>query len=277
MTISADSFSAKVALGLRLRFALAKVAYRRRVQVTGFRRNAQSAEETCPICESRAALRVAFDRPEGRIKKFLCLRCEHLYSRFLQTEPLTAGELFQFGTENDGKLTQVELIEETVLRSGRSSGTFLDFGAGGNISAFQEAARRAPAHSFMACDVYTSDVPGYFRTYHAREPEGTFDGISSYAVVEHLTETLDTWRSFNRLLKPMSEGGGIMVHAFPSQLHHDFDHWAIQIHTHACVFSRRSLRIACGKTGFALTRADPPRPVGPHQHPVLVFRKTRDL
>ena len=106
---------------------------------------------------------------------------------------------------------------------------------------------------------------------------GWFDGISSYAALEHLTNTADAWRTLNRLLKPTSAGGGVMVHAFPSQWHLDFDDSAIQIAGHSCVFSRKSLRMMCDRAGFQLVKADPPRFVGPHYHAVMSFRKVRDV
>jgi hypothetical protein len=89
--------------------------------------------------------------------------------------------------------------------------------------------------------------------------------------------TISSWSRFNRLLKPVNEGGGIMVHAFPSLLHHDFDHWAIQIRSHTCLFSAKSLRFLCERTGFKLIRGVLPRPVGPHDHAVMIFRKISDL
>ena len=68
-----------------------------------------------------------------------------------------------------------------------------------------------------------------------------------------------------------------MVHSFPSQLHHDFDDWAIQIRVHTCLFSKQSLRMTCKASGFDFVKGKLPRPVGPHCHPVLVFRKIRDV
>lgn len=277
MRVFDASLPAKVLLGIRLRFELAKVRHKRRRQIRAVVLDALPAGDHCSVCGSGKTVRVSFERPEGLINKSLCLQCEHLYSSFLQTDPLEADEIFQFGAENEAKSTQVQLLTEAVERSEVTRGLFLDFGVGGNISAFGEAQRLLPGHRFNGCDVYRADVPGYFQTYDPAAPLGMFDGISSYAVVEHLTGTLESWRTFNRLLKPVSEGGGIMIHAFPSQLHHDLDHWAIQIHTHACIFSRQSLRIACRKTGFRVVKADPPRPAGPHYHPILVFRKVRDV
>ena len=129
----------------------------------------------------------------------------------------------------------------------------------------------------MGCDVYQSDTPGYFSIYDPRAPVGSFDGISSYAVIEHLTNTLEAWIGLNRLLKSIRAGGGVMVHAFPSQWHQGFDDWSIQIRGHSCLFSRKSLRLICREAGFRVVKADPPRFIGPHYHPVFTFMKVRDV
>lgn len=185
--------------------------------------------------------------------------------------------MFQFDTENAGKDTQVLLLEELVRRTGRERATLLDFGVGGNLTAFQEAQMLMPQHRFMACDTYSSSVQGYFQTYAEQSPLHMFDGISSYAVIEHLTDTVPAWTYLNRLLKPVASGGGLMVHAFPSQLHHDFDHWAVQIKSHVCVFSPQSLLRVCEMTGFQMEDGRMLRPVGPHAHGIMVFRKVKDM
>jgi len=267
----------KIALALRLHARLSRVRWNRRQQLSVLLRAGTASGDACPICESRCVAEVSFDRPEGRIVKSFCRSCQHLFTEFLQTDPNVGNAIFRFANENAGMATQVKLLAELAERSGKARGTYLDFGVGANIGAFQEARRSMPSHRFMGCDVYDSGISGYFRTYDPTAPLGKFDGVSSYAVIEHLTETLKSWCLLNRLLKPMAEGGGIMVHAFPSQLHHDFEHWAIQITTHVCVFSRKSLRRTCRASGFELVKADPPRPVGPHDHPIMVFRKFKDV
>ena len=268
---------AKIARGwrIRCRFLKFKLAWRRQLRQ---RLKAEPASNiACPACRGTDCRKTGFDRPEGSIEKYLCPRCEHLFSDFLQTDPQVGQEMFHFDTENAGKETQVRLLEELARRSGLAHGTFLDFGVGGNLAAFQEAQLRHPQHRFMACDTYPSPVAGYFQTYAANSPLACFDGISSYAVVEHLTDTVTAWSYLNRLLKPLSDGGGIMVHAFPSQLHHDFDHWAIQIGSHVCLFSPKSLKRVCEQTGFKMDDGVFHRPIGQHDHGIMVFRKVRDL
>ena len=231
---------------------------------------------TCPICGCTVCRTTTFKRTEGIIEKQLCPCCNHLFSGFLQTDPALGQEMFGFDTENDGKATQICLLKEVAQRTGSDRATVLDFGVGGNLAAFQEAQRLMPQHQFMACDTYQSSTQGYFQTYTSESPLGKFDGISSYAVIEHLTATVSAWTYLNRLIKPMAAGGGIMVHAFPSQLHHDFDHWAIQIKSHVCLFSPKSLAQLCKMTGFKMVDGFRLRPVGAHAHGVMVFRKVKD-
>jgi hypothetical protein len=267
----------KILTGVRIRYRLAGVLWNRKRQLRGLLRGGAPGDSPCPVCGASRTTKVYFERPEGRIEKLFCGGCGHLFTDFLQTDPDVGREMFHFETENASQPAQAQLLEELAQRAGLEHGVFLDFGVGGNISAFQQVGERHPEHRFMGCDTYPSEVEGYFQTYSPTAPAGIFDGISSYAVVEHLTGTIESWLHFNRLLKPMAAGGGIMVHSFPSQLHHDFEHWAIQIRSHVCLFSRKSLAMVCAKAGFVLEKGLLPRPTGPHDHPVMVFRKVRDV
>jgi hypothetical protein len=275
-SIPSQGMLAKIARAGRIQYRHLRFGREWRRQLRERLGGTATAGVSCPVCGGGDCRPTAFERPEGQIEKYICCGCEHLFSGFLQTDPGLGQEMFQFDTENIGKETQVLLLEELVRRSGLERGIFLDFGVGGNMSAFQEAQARLPQHRFMACDTYPSLVPGYFQTYEEESPLHMFDGISSYAVVEHLTETFAAWIYLNRLLKPVASGGGLMVHAFPSQLHHDFDHWAIQIKSHVCLFSSKSLKLLCAKTGFQMEAGKFLRPIGQHAHGVMVFRKVRD-
>jgi hypothetical protein len=233
------------AIAARIRCRWLKFSSQRNRQFRSLIRLNPTTDTACLACSRKCTNTVRFVRTEGTIDKNLCPGCGHLFSLYQQSDPELGRILFDFGSENDAAATQLSLLEETIRRSGRTGGTFLDFGVGGNISAFQQAQLNHPNAHIFACDTYPLELENYFQTYSDRAPLGIFDGISSYAVVEHLTETFDSWSRFNRLLKPVNEGGGIMVHAFPSLLHHDFDHWAIQIRSHTCLFSPKSLRFLC--------------------------------
>lgn len=269
------SLAEKLLIGARLRAKLIAFRIRQSRQLRRLLRSAGASGATCPICSCTKIATLSFTLPNEVVDKSLCRDCQHLFSDFMQTETRHVEIVFGVATENEGSATQLELLEE--ISSGVKRGAFLDFGIGGNVTAFQAAGARMPQHRFQGCDVYPLDVPGYFGTYDPDAPLGTFDGISSYAVVEHLTNTMDAWRLLNRLLKPMKEGGGTMTHSFPSQWHLDFEDWAIRIAGHSCLFSRKSLRIVCDVTGFEIVRADPPRFVGPHYHSVFRFRKVKDV
>jgi hypothetical protein len=230
----------------------------------------------CPVCGSRFSARVPIQFGDDCFEKGLCRRCEHLYSTWLQTDVAKASTQFGYADENENLSTQVQLLVEVANRRSLRSGSYLDFGVGGNRRSFELASAMCPHQHFFGCDLFSYSHPNYFTTYDASYA-GMFDGISSYAVMEHLTYPGDSWKYLNRLLRPMVAGGGIMVHSFPSQLHHVFSDWQIQIRSHVCLFSRRSLAIQCRAAGFRLQFADPPRPVGPHSHPVLIFEKVRDV
>jgi hypothetical protein len=185
-----------------------------------------------------------------------------------------AAQLFAYNRPNSQyegqKRLQIELVKNTSV----SSGKYLDFGVGGNIGISRELRHTYPQHEFYSCDLYPSSSTYYFQIYSPASPLHMFDGISSNAVVEHLDNTLQAWRCLNNLLKPMSEGGGIMIHAFPSQIVEDPSHWAIKIASHECLFSRESLKLLCQESGFELIRI---RYFASVQHPVYFFRKTCDF
>jgi hypothetical protein len=267
----------KIIIGVRTRARFALFRFRRRAELRRLLRSAPATSTECPICGSHRSAELTFVLPNETVLKSFCRDCEHIYTAAMQTDLAHVKIVFEIDQENEGCETQRALLEETALKSGLSSGTFLDFGVGGNVSAFQRAAKSMPQHKFMGCDVYPADIPGYFNIFEEPLPLGTFDGISSYAVVEHLTDTMPAWKRFNQLLKPVTAGGGIMVHSFPSQWNLPFDDWAMKIQGHSCLFSRKSLRLLCSETGFDITRADPPRFVGRHYHAVLEFKKVRDV
>lgn len=260
----------------RIRLRAWDIRHRRNIQCRELLRNPVEYGAACPVCKSTTSALVAVHFGEDRFAKGLCRKCGHLYSTWLQTDVEQASTQFGYDEENENLPTQVQLLGELVRRRPVSDGSYLDFGVGGNRRSFEVAKQLFPQYSFYGCDLFAYSGRNYFTTYD-ESYHGKFDGISSYAVIEHLTYPDDSWKYLNRLLRPMSLGGGVMVHSFPSQLHHVFSDWQIQIRSHVCLFSRRSLRIQCKMAGFRFRFADPPRPVGPHSHPVVVFEKVRDV
>jgi cyclopropane fatty-acyl-phospholipid synthase-like methyltransferase len=100
---------------------------------------------------------------------------------------------------------------------------------------------------FEGCDIYPKDAKCYFQSYSDMSHLNIYDAISSNAVIEHLGDTINSWKYLNRLLKASNEGGGIMIHAFPSQITEDYLHWTIEIRSHKCLFSKKSLSLIVRK------------------------------
>ena len=95
----------------------------------------------------------------------------------MQTDHAHVEIVFGINEPNPGWSTQVDLLEEAVLTSGVDRGTFLDFGVGGNMSAFQKASSLMPQHRFMGCDVYKAETDGYFETYRSTAAFGQFEPL----------------------------------------------------------------------------------------------------
>ena len=76
----------------------------------------------------------------------------------------------------------------------------------------------------------------------------------------------------NRLLRPIAQGGGSMLHVFPSNLDLHMNDTMVIIGSHICVFSAESLRVLCEKSGFHLARVSHRRFM-----PEFRFEKIRDV
>ena len=256
----------------RLRFRVLNAPWPRRLSLA--RKLSRRLEgTTCSVCGAGNVRAITFFS-ERRIEKCFCTSCQHIFSRHLRRDVDKAAALFAYDQPNEQYDGQRRLQIEAMRRHGGERGRFLDFGVGGNLGIAAELRRRYPGQEFSAADLYASDSPWYLQLYSSDLATGRFDGISSNAVIEHLDNTLEAWRYLNALLRPVAEGGGLMLHAFPSQLVEDLDHWAIKIASHECLFSPASLALVCGATGFEHLGW---RYLAEVQHPVHVFRKVRDL
>ena len=267
------SFGSRILRRVRIAIRNLKQRHHTRQDVAIALSQSNPCDKNCPVCGSEAK-RLKFEFSADFFEKYLCPCCFHLFGTWSQTMVQEADELFNYTCENENLAAQSQLMVEAA-RWG-NAGPILDFGAGGNLRAAEAAKNVAGTFDFWSCDLYASNRQNYFVTYDETQC-GRFSGISSYAVMEHLTAPLEAWRYMNRLLKPCNLGGGVMVHAFPTLYHHRLSDWQVVIRSHTCIFSRRSLPIILKKTGFALVKADPVRPVGPHLHPVFLFRKIRDV
>ncbi len=233
----------------------------------------EQIQRSCPVCTNDTCVEVEFIFEGEKIKKYMCLQCNHLFSLWIGTDLHKAQCLFDYNRENEWKRGQKYLLMEAA-RYSQKLGRYLDFGVGGNISAFQELNNELQGDSFYACDINKRNIKKYFVTYEDESMLGTFDGIASSEVIEHLDNTVEAWKYFNRLLKPIRDSGGKMVHSFPSQLHCDLSHWGIRIKSHLCLFSERSLKLVCEKSGFELTGW---KFRGFLKFPAFYFKKTKDV
>lgn len=264
----------KLTRWLRIRRRLIATRLARNADIRSLKKaNQKPFSIPCPVCGT-AALTLDLAYNDDEFTKGLCTHCEHIFSNWFQTNVDESSQLFGYSEENDGLNTQALMLAELSKLS--KGNRFLDFGVGGNIRSISIAKSNFPNNEYWACDLYPHNCPTYFTT-HDTSQIGTFAGISSYAVIEHLTDPIPLWQYMNKLLRPCAEGGGIMVHSFPSQYHHRIGDWQITIRSHTCLFSRKSLPLLLAKCGFKILSCDPPRPVGAHAHPVFVFAKTRDI
>ena len=129
-----------------------------------------------------------------------------------------------------------------------SDASLLDFGCGPNTTAAK--IMKEKGYDARCCDIldgYDYDGEFYFK-YKINNPDlhGKFDVIVSMDVIEHLGNTLDSWIDLNRMLKP----GGVMAHSFPSRMLYNLKHEYCQNPFHNCLFTEKSLKIICEKSGF---------------------------
>lgn len=233
--------------------------------------------QTCPICESNSITSLKFYFEQIDIMKFYCNVCGHIFTNNLRADIQKGFELFNYESENEHINDQkflLLLLEKFTRNTAIKNRRLLDFGISGNYRHLLELNANFKNVIFEGCDIYPCERKYYFQCYADEKKLGSFDGISSNAVVEHLDDTINSWKYLNKLLKPVESGGGIAIHAFPSQINEDYLHWAIQIKSHECLFSKNSLSILCSKTGFELIKIKNSSEV---QHPVFFFKKVRNL
>jgi len=231
----------------------------------------------CPICESKEIYEIKFYYYKENIIKNYCYKCGHIFTNNLNADIDKGYKLFRFDQENEHINDQKYLLNMMVLnfrKKDLNKQNFLDFGIGGNYRHLLEMNNMYNHIFFDGCDIYPDDKPFYFQCYKNENKIGIYDGISSNAVIEHLDDTVNSWKYLNNLLKPLKKGGGIMVHSFPSQMNEDYFHWAIKIKSHECLFSKKSLEILCDKTGFELITIKYNQYV---QHPIFIFNKIMDI
>jgi hypothetical protein len=234
----------------------------------------RSDEKECIICKGKSISIIQFLQDSFQIEKFYCHDCEHIFSNNLRQDVQMGDKLFNYKAESNFLKKQLQLQVSLIKELKLSCGNILDFGVGGNLKIMENLSRRFPEFKFFACDIFQCKQKNYFQTYSEESPMHFFDGISSHAVIEHLDNTIEAWKYFNRLLKPLDNGGGIMLHSFPSQVNEDLFHWSIKIASHECLFSEKSLKLVCKMSGFKLIKC---KLFTSAVHPVFVFRKVADV
>ncbi len=236
-------------------------------------KNIKVLNEECPICKSCTIKLLRFKAKDDMITKKYCPNCAHIFTSNLKANPETAKLSFDYEKENKFINDQIILLKK-LMQTGENK-KLLDFGIGGNYSHLNHLNHHYKnKYYIMGCDIYNRNADYYFTTYNGSQHIGTFDGISSHAVVEHLDNTIEAWVYLNKLLKPIEKGGGIMIHSFPSQIIEDLFSWQINVATHECLFSRQSLDLTLEKTGFELTGIKLYHNI---HHPVFYFKKIKNL
>lgn len=248
-------------------------------------------EKRCPVCRYVRAVGVrlapaeyitggAAVLPEVREHiKYICCRCGHYYSDWLDGNVVNIADKYNDRYENEQSLQENEriafqrqLLEQALLRLNRDTARVLDFGCGGNFRAAQEM--HAQGKNTYCCDILDGlpyDHEGFFKlSYNIKDHRGFFDAVVSIDVIEHLGDTFKSWAYLNRILRPKS----IMLHCFPTLLHYATDHPYFQDPFHVCIFSGTSLSILCERTGFSLVGVESFPADVPH---LFVFQKNREL
>lgn len=228
----------------------------------------------CPICENSVTLIWSYTWENKKLKKYLCPNCEHIFSNWLNNDLVKIQSLFDYSkrsTHNHKSIVEEKVLEKNIKYFNSINGYFLDFGIGANYFIVEKMSQRYPQHEIWGCDLNYRNEKNYFQTYNTEGVLNKFDGISSHAVIEHLDDTVNSWKYFNRLLK--NNKNSRMIHAFPSQIHFHLNEWSIKIPEHVCVFSKKSLKILCDKTGFKLEKIE----IRDHHHPIFIFKKIRAI
>ena len=253
------------------------------------------AEKSCPICGNPQQDVVecgATPFVTGRsrklaeashCRKFRCRACGHLWTPWLSRDLQEVSAIYDgiYGEKanesvdvNFRSAYQLELIMLGLLASGQKE-PCLDFGCGPNSSVTYLL--RKLGHPVHCCDIsnnYPYDGTIFFRHTGDARWHRQFGAVVSIDVVEHLGDTLNDWLYFNRLLK----AGGAMYHIFPTTIHCDWGHHYVTNAFHPCIFSEKSLRLLCEKTGFEFCGFVPSiiRSTDLTLRNIFHFRKVRD-
>jgi DNA-directed RNA polymerase subunit RPC12/RpoP len=248
--------------------------------------------QLCPVCGECSSRILKFGPPAfvtgpssalPEVKngtKYRCTRCKHLYSNWLSGDLDRTAEIYsgvyaqdQVRSTGDRKLQEEALLRFIVTNIGSpDKARLLDFGCGSNTAATMQL--RKEGHDAHCCDILDQyDYDGEIFFQYDMKPGRWlhyFDGIVSTETIEHLSDTVEAWTYFNRVLRL----GGMMAHSFPNQLHYGLDDSDVANPFHVCLFSDRSLKILTSKTGFELRSINEVEGV---DREVFLFEKVKEI
>ena len=227
------------------------------------------SEKNCPICSDISIFGVQFSYDwDAEINKNICLCCGHLFSayefNFLGSNSYDFEQYYPFG---EAKIA-AKAISLRGGRNGHGKIRLLFIGSGGN---------QGLLHSYLKSDIevfYTdlkqvSEDIKFIPNQDLEEYAGFFDIICSRAVVEHLEDSLDTFKKWRNILKK----DGIMAHSFPCLYHNDLNNPMIGIRSHTNIFSKNSLYLLCEKLGLKIINEAEPFLYSGYTHPTYFFIK----
>ncbi len=239
-------------------------------------RRSPSAKVVCPICGHDVAKVFHFgpDRgvtgpsrsyPEVSVghDKYGCVNCGNIFATWLNRDLDEVGKIYggidsivsEVNAENDRKAYQKHMLQicsEYIFseKNAPARARLLDFGCGPNFMGSVELERENKRLEVYATDINPTlpfNGEKFFRlTAFPQSLMGTFDGIASVDVFEHLNTPVEDFNKFNRMLKL----NGYMVHYAPIQWWMRFPSWQYETSFHTNFPSKKAVRILAAKTGF---------------------------
>lgn len=191
-------------------------------------------------------------------QKYFCPNCEYLWSSRFDDMSLEeyGNEYVQANLENQRRPAEERMkaaprLLKTLVKL--THGTrFLDYGVGYNVPYIYEL--RGREIDLWGCDISARVPYSRFIKQLPQEmlPCGTFDGIYSLDVAEHLSDILKDYTTMKNLLKP----GGYMLHS-TYWLHKLWppekplpDDPSLRNPWHVSLCSEKTMRVIAEKTGL---------------------------
>ncbi|MGF1619155.1 MAG: class I SAM-dependent methyltransferase [Rhodomicrobiaceae bacterium] len=207
--------------------------------------------DTCPLCDysgDRGDFREALSHcifHGGRLLRHVCPACDVIFGpqKMLALDDemldLDYRNLYRIYSEGD---STASVIRTFYLLEPRKSGTYLDFGCGGEWAGAIERLRQEGWNIFGFEPSASRSSEYVFSNWEEVEAR-QFDGILSHNVLEHLFDPAGTTRRLGQLLTP----DGRIVHTTPCfDYSYDFSHY------HVFFFTGRSPEILAERSGMRI-------------------------